>query len=111
MYYSVIEFLTIKTYIMNIKKEKMMKVKGSIDNYISTGEYVSALDLIRRYKVDGYTITMTRAVHEYKVEREELLNLPHHVVANPHFSSSHPMRLFLTSQLNELFEYRNRCAA
>lgn len=74
-----------------------------IDNLLDKKDYVKALDIVRRYRTKGYTITRTTAIKEHNLNIEQLSKLNSLEVRNPHFSTASPMVLYLKQEINNYF--------
>ncbi len=94
---------------MNIKKSTLNSYKRQVEMYIANNNFNAALDLAAKYPlIKGYTICQTKALSEFKVKKDNLLNVYHVQKENPYYSSASGMRLFLVAELETLFERRQK---
>ena len=95
---------------MNIKKERRESLNLEVKNLLKKGDYEKSLELISEFKLSGFTITLTRAMKDYSIDKNELLGLIHLETPNPHYSKGSPMRLFLIYQLDSLYTQNSKAA-
>ena len=94
---------------MNIKKSTINAYRQQVDMYIANKNFNAALDLAAKYPLKkGYVICQSRALSEFKVQKEKLLEVYHVEKDNPHYKVSGNMRIFLVAALESLFERRQK---
>lgn len=74
------------------------KVIREVNRLIKRKCHIKALDLIRRYKLSGYTITKSRAKREYGLTEQQIMKLPYNEADNPYYKIAEPMKLYLKAQ-------------
>lgn len=57
-------------------------------------------------RVEYQYVTKTRALDEYRLKPADLDRLRSHQVDNPHYKVSHPMQLYLRSQIESVSQYK-----
>lgn len=88
---------------MRTKKEKITSVNVCeyIDRAIMNSKYDEALDLVRRFRVSGYTMTGSRIKKEFGIRNNDISLLSYYEAKNPHYVCAGPMKLYLIAQVKK----------
>jgi hypothetical protein len=94
---------------MNIKKSTINEYIRQVEVHLVNNNYKAALDIAAKYPLKkGYIICQSRALSEFIVQKENLLEVNHVQKDNPHYKLSSNMRIFLVAELESLFVRKHK---
>jgi hypothetical protein len=78
--------------------------KDFIKKYCNKKDFNKALEIASRFKVRDVTITLNRAIKEYKLSKKQIENLNYVEADNPYYKKAGAMKLCLISEVQNLIK-------
>ena len=88
---------------MNLKESTRLEKVRLVEKQLNKQCYDNALELISQYKLQGFTMTKTRAKSEFNLKDDDFRALSCSIADNPYYKSATKMKLYLIRELNDKF--------
>jgi len=86
-----------------LKIPKGINVRSFLDEKLMIGDFKLCLELIYRYKLKGFTVTISNLRGKLKLTDKEIENLNYLQVDNPYYKCAYPMKLYLIEEIRQKF--------
>lgn len=88
---------------MNLKESTLLATVRLVEKQLNKQCYDNALELIAQYKLQGFTMTKTRAKSEFNLKDDDFRALSCSIADNPYYKCAPKMKLYLLRELEDKF--------
>ncbi|MGE5943996.1 MAG: hypothetical protein ACM31G_06620 [Flavobacteriales bacterium] len=85
-----------------MKKTTKLNAKETIEGLAKNKQYAKALDILRRFKIEGLSVTKSTLKKEFGLTPKEIEELNYIEVDNPYYKCAGPMRLYLKAEVEKI---------